>query len=104
MPWLVNWEQVFTRDLFGGDDTEFFAEFMVDGLLRGDMATRAEANEKARLGGWKSANEIRLEDNRLPLPGDQGNRYLEPLNMRAVSDPMSAHEDNDEERENRDNA
>jgi len=88
VPWLVAWEQVFTRDLFDGDDSEFFAEFIVDGLLRGDTESRALANEKARLGGWKSVDDIRRQENLNKLPNGQGERYLEPLNMRAVSDPL----------------
>lgn len=46
-----------------------FTRLNLDGLQRGDMATRFESYSKGRLGGWMSANEIRALENQNPIPG-----------------------------------
>lgn len=72
MPWLKRWEQAISRDLIIAEDT-FFAEFLVDGLLRGDTKSRYEAYNLATTGGgqggWMTRNEVRLRENLNPLPG-----------------------------------
>lgn len=83
-PWLVNLEQEKKRKLFKGDP-EHFAEYMVDGLLRGDAQSRFAAYSTARQWGWMSANDIRELENQNPLPGEEGNIYLVPMNMVAAS-------------------
>jgi HK97 family phage portal protein len=47
----------------------FFAEFAVEGLLRGDSKTRAEFYASAILNGWMTRNEVRRLENLPPLPG-----------------------------------
>lgn len=59
----------------------FFAEHLIAGLLRGDLASRYAAYAVARQWGWKSANDIRELENENPLSGDQGDMYLVPMNM-----------------------
>jgi HK97 family phage portal protein len=59
----------------------YFFEFLVDGLLRGDMKTRYDAYNVGRTGGWLSADEVREIENMNPLPNGQGSIYLQPLNM-----------------------
>ncbi len=79
-PWLVRWEQAIKRDLFlPGERDIYFAEFLVDGLLRGDIESRYRAYATARQWGWMSANDVRELENMNPIPG--GNIYLVPLNM-----------------------
>ena len=81
-PWLVRWEQALHWTLF--DDVErarFFVEHNVEGLLRGDIASRYNAYNIARNGGWMSVNEIRERENLNPLADNIGNIYLAPLNM-----------------------
>jgi len=78
--WLVRWEQAILRDLFtAADRREFFAEFLVDALLRGDTQTRYQAYATARQWGWFNANDIRELENQNPIKG--GDVYLVPLNM-----------------------
>lgn len=79
-PWLVRWEQVLNWDLFG-DRSPFFAEFLVDGLLRGDSASRATALQIQRQNGIINADEWREIENLNPQPDGQGKAYLVPLNM-----------------------
>jgi hypothetical protein len=83
-PWLVRWEQEISRKLFLNDD--FFPEFVVDGLLRGDTKTRYESYRVARETGWLSVNEIRSLENLNPVPG--GDAYIQPLNMGTVTEDM----------------
>lgn len=79
-PWLVRWEQSILRQLFAERErSRYFAEFAVDGLLRGDAAGRYGAYAVARQNGWLSANEIRELENMNPIEG--GDVYLVPLNM-----------------------
>ncbi len=79
-PWLVRWEQAIRRDLLSREDRKrYFAEFLVDGLLRGDIQSRYEAYATARQNGWMSANDIRALENMNPIDG--GDVYLVPLNM-----------------------
>ena len=80
MPWLRRWEQAITRDLLPPDDREnFFAEFLIEGLLRGDSKARAEFYASAIQNGWMSPNEARANENMNARDG--GDVYLTPLNM-----------------------
>lgn len=80
MPWLVNIEQEIALKLMNdAERAQFFAEFFVDGYLRGDTATRYGAYAIARQWGWMSANEIRHAEHMNPIQG--GDDYLVPLNM-----------------------
>lgn len=81
-PWLVRWEQAIKRDLFlPGERNSYFAEFLVDGLLRGDIKSRYEAYAIGRQNGWLSADDIRELENMNPLPDGQGKIYLVNGNM-----------------------
>ncbi len=82
-PWLVCWEQALSRSLLPNADRDhgYFIEFLVVGLLRGDIASRYQAYSIGRNNGWLSANDIRGLENMNPLPDRQGVLYLVPLNM-----------------------
>ena len=68
MPWFRRWEQAITRDLILAPQT-FFAEFLIEGLLRGDTKSRYEAYASAITNGWMTRNEARIKENLNPLPG-----------------------------------
>ena len=79
-PWLVRWEQELNRKLFlPSERGRYFVEFKVDGLLRGDIQSRYSAYATARNWGWLSINDIRRLENMNPV--ENGNDYLQPLNM-----------------------
>ena len=84
LPWAVRWEQELNNDLFGDDD-QFFAEFLVQGLMRGDLKSRYESYAIGRNWGWLSANDVRRLENMNSI--EDGDRYLEPLNMIAPGAP-----------------
>jgi HK97 family phage portal protein len=80
MPWLKRWESAMRRDLLlPSERKEYFIEFNVAGLIRGDMKSRYDAYAIARQWGWLSVNDIRRLENLGPVEG--GNTYLTPLNM-----------------------
>lgn len=62
------------RNAFEG---EFFLEFLLEGLLRGDAKKQAETLEIKRRNGVTNANEWREKDNENPI-GDQGDLYIVP--------------------------
>ncbi|WP_327587049.1 phage portal protein [Nonomuraea sp. NBC_00507] len=86
--WLVRWEQaILTRALTSAERGRFFAEHLVDALLRGDIKSRYEAYAIARNWGWASADDVREMENQNPLPDGRGEVYLVPLNMVAAKTP-----------------
>lgn len=80
-PWIKLWETELTIKLLREDERGegYFIEFNVDGLLRGDIASRTRAYSLGRQWGWLSANDIRRKENMDPIKG--GDDYLVPLNM-----------------------
>lgn len=80
MPWFVRWEQAIYRDLLTQPERlTYFAQHLVAGLLRGDLASRYAAYAVGRQNGWLSANDIRELEDMNPIEG--GDMYLVPLNM-----------------------
>jgi phage portal protein BeeE len=57
----------------------YYVEFNINSLLRGDAQSRAIAYATGRQWGWLSVNDIRKLENMNSI--DNGNIYLEPLNM-----------------------
>lgn len=78
-PWLVRWEQRINGDLILATAV-YFAEFLVDALLRGDTKTRFEAYQIARQNGWMNGDEIRAKENMNPIEGGMGKIYLQQAN------------------------
>lgn len=89
-PWTVRWEQAIQRALFAPQErSTYFAEHVIDGLLRGDIQSRYQAYAIGRANGWLSADDIRELENMNPLPDDQGKIYLVPMNM-VPADQLTA--------------
>lgn len=68
LPWMVRWEKEAQRKLFL-DDREFFAEHLVQALLRGNQAQRAEFYRNMLNIGAMTQNEIRRRENLNPVEG-----------------------------------
>ena len=63
-PWVVRWEQSIARTLLTEDEKRaYFVKFNLEGLLRGDYASRMNGYATARQNGWMSANDIRELEN-----------------------------------------
>ena len=72
-PWLRRIEKAIVKDvLLEKEQEEFFPQFNVDGLLRGDYKSRMEGYNIGRQGGWMSANDIRRLENLDPIPEEEG--------------------------------
>lgn len=77
--WLTAWGETISRDLIGDNEPDIYAQFKLAGLVRGDIKTRFEAYAIARQWGWASSNDIRELEDLNPI--ENGDTYLEPLNM-----------------------
>lgn len=78
MPDLVNWEQRLTMDLITRPD-KYFIKFSLDGLMRGDAASRGMFYRVMREIGAFSANDVRELEDRNPIAN--GDVYLQPMNL-----------------------
>jgi len=75
-PWLVRIEKSISKHLLAADRQNYFAEFLVDGLLRGDIKSRYDAYAVAVQNTWMSPNEVRAKENMDPRDG--GDDYVNP--------------------------
>ncbi len=58
LPGAVRWEQALYRDVFGGDG-DYYAEFNLNGLMRGDSAARSAFYASALQNSYMTPNEVR---------------------------------------------
>jgi len=75
--WLKPTEARLTKELLAPSNA--YAEYTVDGLMRGDSTARGAYYRIMREVGAYSANDIRRLENRPPIDG--GDEYLQPLNL-----------------------
>jgi HK97 family phage portal protein len=89
-PWIVRWEQTLNASILSErEQEEFYFEFMVDGLLRGDIKSRYEAYSRGILAGFLNRNEVRAREN---LDWEEGlDEFLTPTNM-AIAGTDSANQ------------
>lgn len=91
--WLVTWEQAIWQQLIERERS-YYAEFMVEALMRGDFKAQMDGFAVGFNNGWYSANDIRRKLNEPPIAG--GDTYWRPLNMAPltqVADPADASAD-----------
>lgn len=86
LPWFTRWEQYINFKLLRREERQqgYFAEFLINALLRGDTQARAEMLHKMRQDGVINADEWRELENMNPQEGGQGKYYLVNGNMRSV--------------------
>ena len=82
--WVEQVEAELNLKLFGRGASRF-AEFNLDGLLRGDYKTRMEGNSTAIQTGQLTPNEARSMDNREPLEGG------DKLFIQGATVPLDGH-------------
>jgi len=87
-PWLVRLEQSFQRALFlPSEKKDYFIRFTVEGLLRGDFASRTQGYSTAIQNGWMSPNDVRELENMNPIPIEEGgSTYMVNGNMLKLKD------------------
>ena len=67
LPWVKRHEQAKTRDLLlPSERKQYFIEYNLAGLLRGDQSSRYAAYAVGRQWGWLSINDIRRLENMPP--------------------------------------
>ena len=99
-PWVIRWEQSLSRSLLTPDEKKkYFFKFNLEGLLRGDYASRMSGYATARQNGWMSANDIRELENLDKIPSELGgDLYLINGNMLPLGRAGAyANKDNKEE-------
>ena len=85
-PWLRRIEGAIERDVLP-EDGDLYAEFLVEGLLRGDITTRYAAYEVAIRNGWLMPEEVRMKENLGPMPeGDDSPGEVEDTQGDAAED------------------
>jgi HK97 family phage portal protein len=85
-PWLVRWEKSIKRKLLlPSEKEEYFAEFLIEGLLRGDSAARSSYYKELYYLGAMSPNDIREKENMNPIKDPAGDEYFTQQNMIALS-------------------
>ena len=86
-PCLVRIEQAINKTLIPENEKDrYYAQFNIDGLMRGDYKSRMEGYAIARQNGWMSANDIRALENLNPISEEEGgNAYLVNGNMIPIS-------------------
>lgn len=86
LPWVKRWEGVINKNLLRPDEQgEYFAEFLLDSLMRGDSAARSLFYKELFFMGAINADEIRDKENMNPLPDNLGKTYYTPVNMAPVN-------------------
>lgn len=95
LPRLVRWEQRLTEELLDEEEIldGYFFEFLVDGLLRGDIKSRYEALNIARNAGVINADEWREKENWNPIGGEEGEMRWRPANMVPADSPIAPPKD-----------
>jgi HK97 family phage portal protein len=91
LSWAVVWENEIKRKLY--PNSPRFALFVMDSLLRGNRKERFEGHKLATEGGWKTTNEVRLEEGDNPKE-QHGDEYY--MTVQAMSE-KNLHEKHDVE-------
>jgi len=82
-PYAVRWEQETHRSLLAPSERKtYYSEHVMDGLLRGDAASRFQVYTAGFQTGAYSPNDIRRMENQNAVPG--GDQHFVPLNMVPV--------------------
>ena len=84
-PRCVRWEQAVNTQLI--DNPKIYAEHNLDGLMRGDLPSQAQAWHSLIQDGVLNADEVRQMLNMNPQEGGQGKVYFMPLNMIDKANP-----------------
>ena len=87
-PWLVRIEQAINRAVFSDyEKKKYFVSFVVDGLLRGDYASRMSGYATGIQNGFMSPNDVRNLENLNLIPKDEGgDNYMVNGNMLKLKD------------------
>jgi HK97 family phage portal protein len=92
-PWLRRIEGAIERDILPAVGPEYYAEFLVEGLLRSDITTRYQAYEVALRNRWMTVDEVRQKENLGPLPPSAVQPQPQPVAEAPPAQEQPATED-----------
>lgn len=98
-PWIARWEQSLMKALLSDSEKgKYFIKFNVNGLLRGDYASRMQGYSIGIQNGFMCPNDVReLEDMNL-IPEDKGGfTYMVNGSMSRLSDAGIAYQNSQKE-------
>ena len=100
-PWLVRIEQAIKRCLLrASEKSKYYAKFNVDGLLRGDYASRMNGYAIGIQNGYLSPNDVRRLENMNLIPAELGgDRNLVNGNMIGIDQAGQQYEEGGENNE-----
>lgn len=86
-PWIRRWELALNRQLLSEEEKQkYFFKFNLNGLMRGDSASRSQFYQRMLDIGCLSIDEIRELEDMNPLPNEMGERYFITANNRIPLD------------------
>ncbi|MDD5037204.1 MAG: phage portal protein [Methylococcaceae bacterium] len=87
LPWYRRWETTYSLKLLGTEERRlYFAEFNLNGLMRGDSAARAAYQTAMFNIGKYSINELRDIDNENPVEDENADKHWIALNMAPIGE------------------
>ena len=101
-PWISRWEQSLKKALLSQNEKkDYFIQFNVDGLLRGDYQSRMNGYSVGIQNGFLSVNDVRSLENMDLLPDSSGgNEYLVNGTMTKLSEAGAAYKDTGDDEKN----
>jgi len=100
-PWLVRWEQSLMKALLSDSEKgKYFIKFNVEGLLRGDYASRMQGYSVGIQNGFLCPNDVRELENMNLIPEEKGGfTYMVNGSMTSLSSAGAAYAKNIEKKE-----
>jgi len=106
LPWIRRWESAINDQCIAESKRgEIFAEFLVDGLERGDSASRTAYYTAGLRDGWLNPNEVRGKENMNPIDDPSADEYRRAESIHGPEDEendIDEPEDPDTEEEDTD--
>ena len=87
--WVTQIEQELNLKLFGRNDPSMYVEFNLDGLLRGDFATRMSGYATAIQNAIKTPDEVRSLENLPGIGGEANKLHIQGATVPLGSQSMS---------------
>ena len=96
-PWIVRWEQALQKALLSDSEKgQYFIKFNVDGLLRGDYASRMQGYSVGIQNGFLCPNDVRELENMNLIPEEKGGfTYMVNGSMTPLASAGAAYQKND---------
>jgi HK97 family phage portal protein len=92
-PWAVRWEEEIGRKLIlPKTEANYFAEHLLDGLMRGDATARSARQKTLFYMGVATINEIRAWENMNPIKGEGGDTHWMQVSLQPLDKALNPSE------------